>query len=140
MSLKAEWRLSELLGVGDAEDPFETVIMSTGLRVDLTGSEEDVFLGLRRSLQLESRLFNDGVTCALKDGGQDCLTCSEYVADRAEEPRAPLCRLGRDQRLMEGRIDAIKLERTAPYRELVEEVERFLEVADRPDYHELLPA
>lgn len=140
MSVKSEWRLNELLSVDD--DPFDKVILTTGLHVDLSGSEEEIFTGIKRSLKLEGRLFNDGVTCELKDGGQDCLECPLYVADRAEEPRAPLCRLGRDQRLLEvchGELVAKRL--AEPFTELAEAADAFAEMAEvSPEYDELLTA
>lgn len=140
MSITAEWRLSELLGCND--NPFDTVILSSGLHVDLTGSEEDIFAGLKRSLELEGSLDRRGITCELKDGGQDCLTCPMYVADRAEEPRAPLCRLGRDQRLMEDRCNELGAERrVAPFIEIAVAAERFMEIGEiEPEYAELLTA
>lgn len=140
MSIRAEWRLNELLGCDD--DPFSKVILSSGLHVDLTGSEEEIFAGLSRSLELEARLFNRGVTCDLKDGGEDCLTCPMYAADREEEPRAPLCRLGRDQRLLETRCGELTTQRLAePFAELAEAVDEFAEMAEAPpEYAELLTA
>lgn len=128
------------MGIND--DPFDSVILSSGLHVDLTGSEEEVFAGLKRSLELESKLDRRGVTCELKDGGQDCLTCPMYVADRAEEVRAPLCRLGRDQRLMEKRCNELSaVRRDEPFTELAEAVDAFEEIGEiEPEYDELLTA
>lgn len=137
MSIRAEWRLNELMGVAD--DPFDSVVLSTGLTVDLTGTEEEIHEGLRRSLDLEAQLFNAGVTCELKDGGQDCLTCAMYVADRAEEPRAPLCRLGRDQRIMEIKANERSEARYGPFQELAASVEEFAEIGEiDAEYAELL--
>ena len=139
MSLKTEWRLNELLLGSDADDPFEDVILSSGLRVDLTGTEDEVFAGLRQSLALEGTLFEQGVTCELKEGGQDCLTCPLYAGDRPEEARAPLCRLGRDQRVMEERCNKLSHERRAPFIELAEVYTE--PVPERePDFDELLVA
>ena len=134
MSVRSEWRLRELLFGED--DPFDSVILSSGLSVDLTGSEEELFDGIRQTLELESRLFNHGVTCDLKDAGQDCLTCSEYVADRLEEKRAPLCRLGRDQRVIEERY---KEARAEPFMELANVADELSEIGHiEPEYAELL--
>lgn len=137
MSLKAEWRLAELLGVTDT-NPFDTVILSSGLPVDLTGSEDELFLGLKRTLELESRLFSKGIICDLKDGGQDCLTCPMYAGDRPEETREPLCRLGRDQRVIEERLI---VQRDAPLVELGAAVDGWSEMGHiEPEYEELLCA
>lgn len=138
MTIQAEWRLAELIG---DPDPFAKVILSSGLRVDVQGDEAEVFAGLKQTLHLESTLFNQGVTCDLKDGGQDCLTCPMYVADRLEEPRAPLCRLGRDQRILEDRCNELSRTRDDPFRELVESVEPYMEIGRlTPEYEELLVA
>jgi hypothetical protein len=142
MSIKAQWHLEELLGIVD-DNPFDSVVLSSGLTVDLTGSEEEIYDGMRRSLEVEAKLYDGGVTCDLKDNGQDCLTCAMYVADRAEEPRAPLCRLGRDQRLMENRHGALRTVRIeAPFLELAALGEEMSEMAPTPtpEYEALLTA
>jgi hypothetical protein len=136
VSVKSEWRLNELLFGED--DPFDAVILSSGLSVDLTGSDEELFDGIKQTLELESRLFNRGITCHLKDAGQDCVTCGEYVADRSEEKRAPLCRLGRDQRMIEERYKAA---RAMPYLELADMADELSEIGwIEPEYVELLTA
>lgn len=143
MSVRAEWRLAELLGQTSPEnDPFAHVVLSSGLRVDLTGTEDEIFEGLRQSVRLEAGLFNRGITCELKDGGQDCLTCPMYVADRAEEARAPLCRLGRDQRVLENRANAMSAEqRLAPVKEMARVGDFCSEMGHlKPQYVELLTA
>lgn len=140
MSIRAEWRLQELLGIDDG-NPFDRLILSTGLRVDLRGSEEEIERGLGRTLELESRLHNQGITCKLKDDGQDCLTCPVYVGDRPEETGAPLCRLGRDQRVIEDIAEKGNRERRAPIIELAAIVDRCTELGHlEPEYAELLTA
>jgi hypothetical protein len=132
--IKADWQLASL--VETADDPFETMIYSSGLRVDLTGSEEGIHAALRRSLDLEGHLFNLGVTCPLKDGGQDCLTCTSFTP-RDEEARSRLCVLGRDQRVIEKEAQA----RKAPLRELAGRVDEWTELGHLSDeYAELLTA
>lgn len=132
--IKADWRLSELAEV--AADPFETMILSSGLRVDLGGSEDEVFQGIVSSLDLEGALFNRGIICELKDGGQDCLTCPSFTS-RSDESRTPLCLLGRDQRTIENELNA----RRAPVRELAGRVDEWTEIGHLSDrYAELLTA
>lgn len=132
--IKADWRLAEL--AEQADDPFDTMILSSGLRVDLTGSEDDIYEGVRQSLGLEERLWRKGVTCELKDEGQDCLTCPAFT-QREDEARAPLCLLGRDQRTMERELAA----RKEPLRELAGRVDEWTEIGHLSDeYAELLTA
>lgn len=132
--IKADWRLAEL--AESAADPFDTMILSSGLTVDLTGSEEEIHRGLARSLALEEALYNRGITCQLKDGGQDCLTCPSFTT-RTDEARAPLCLLGRDQRTIENEAQA----RRAPVTELAGRVDEWTEIGHLGDeYVELLTA
>ncbi len=140
MSVRAQWRLAELLDTDDG-NPFDTVILSAGLRVDLTGTEDEMFRGLRRTLELESRLYGKGITCELKDGGQDCLTCPMYAGDRPEEEREPLCRLGRDQRVIEAQLEGVKADRNAPLIELCAVADEYTEIGHlNEEYGELLCA
>lgn len=121
MSIRADWRLSELADLAD--DPFDTVVLSSGLAVDLTGSKRDIEQGISRSLQMEQALYSRGVTCEMKEGGQDCLTCPMFTP-RPEEQRARLCLLGRDQRM----IEKAHIARMAPLRELAQRVEGWSEI------------
>lgn len=127
MSIKAEWRLAELDLPSD--DPFDAVILSTGLTVDLTGNETEIHDGLRQTLNMEGRLFNRGVTCDLKDGGQDCLTCHHFTSERTEA-RMPLCRLGRDQRVLLQRAEAWQEMKYKPYRILGGQFQPLAEISD----------
>lgn len=112
MSIKAEWRLAELdLG---SDDPFDTVILSSGLRVDLRGTEEEITEGLRQSLVMEGKLWERGVTCDLKDEGHDCLTCDVRHID-PDDLLTRLCRLGVDQRHMMERGQELSRIKHAPY-------------------------
>lgn len=132
--IKADWRLAELIETAD--DPFDTMIFSSGLWVDLTGSEDEVFEGIKQSLDLESALFDRGIVCAMKDEGQDCLTCQHFTA-RSDEARSPLCLLGRDQRTIEKEYQA----RKEPVRELAGRVDEWSEIGHLSDeYAELLTA
>lgn len=142
MSVRAEWRLAELLGLTGDDDPFASVVLTTGLTVDLSGSEDELMTGLAESLRVESRLFNRGITCELKDNGQNCLTCPAYVASREEAARAPLCRLGRDQRTLEDRANAMSAERRlAPVKDVARRASFYSELGHLPErYEELLTA
>lgn len=112
---KAEWRLAEAM---TDPDPFGDVVYSTGVKLDLTASEEelaDVFVAL---LRREGNLAQGGITCQLKDSGQDCLRCPVATLD-ASEPRSVLCRLGKDESTLEKACAAKGEQRLAPIRELV---------------------
>jgi hypothetical protein len=136
--VKADWRLADLLDEGD--DPFAEIIYSSGLSVNLNGSDEELQKALVDTIHREGRLWEKGITCPLKDAGQDCLSCSVAVMDPAEQ-LSRLCRIGKDQRTIlqvgERRRDAL----TAPLRELAASVEPFVEMGDLdPAYAELRTA
>ena len=116
MGIRAEWRLAEL-EADASDDPFDNVILTTGLTVDLRGGEAAVHDAIRQTLQLESRLFDRGVGCDLKDNGQDCLTCEVFTND-PHEARAPLCVLGRDQHTLLHRAEEMQTTRQRPYKAL----------------------
>ena len=137
MSIRAQWHLAEQLDTAPDADPFDGVLVSSGLSVDLTGSEDEVFAGLRHTLETEQRLAEKGVTCDLKDGGQDCLTCPEYAGDRPNITRAPLCRLGRDQRSIEQRYEELRRE---PFVDLIDIAEGYMDLGRTETDGELLAA
>lgn len=113
--IKAVWHLAEL---SDAEeDPFQAVAYSVGVTLDLTADEDGLYEQVKALLRREQRLHSSGVSCPLKDGGQDCLTCPSATLDPAE-PRSRLCRLGKDQRTVQQRHEERSRERRAPLREL----------------------
>ena len=67
---KAEWKLAEAM---ESADPFGDVVYSSGVTLDLTASEEELAHAFVDLLWREGRLLQRGITCELKDGGQDCL-------------------------------------------------------------------
>ena len=136
MSIQARWRLADQL-TAEAEDPFEGVLTSSGLSVDLSGTEDEVFAGLRGTLETEGRLAQRGITCELKESGVDCLVCSEYAGNRPHITRAPLCRLGRDQRMIEKRYEELRRE---PFVDLIEIALDYMAMGDTETDGELLAA
>ncbi len=126
---KAEWHLADLT---DSGDPFEQVIYSTGIEIDLTASEEEL---CRKWIELgyrESALLRQGLQCQLKDDGQECLTCPQATLDRTDRMNR-LCRVGKDQGTIEKRVNALTEARVAPLREIAEELDAAQEMGDRPD-------
>jgi hypothetical protein len=97
-------------------NPIETVSF-TGIELDLTASEEEIGEVFVKLLWREGRLLRGGITCELKDGGQDCLHCPVATLDGAE-PLSRLCRLGKDQSTVEKRFLAKNNERLGPVREI----------------------
>src|SRR5438270_13517991 len=96
MDSKAEWKLAEAM---ESPDPFGDVVYST-CTLDLTAPEEELARVFVDLLWREGRLAQNGITCQLKDGGQDCLHCPAATLD-ATEARSVLCRLGKDESALE---------------------------------------
>lgn len=98
MTVQANWHI-DLVTVDD-DDPFAGVdVTQVGRRIDLrdeTGLNEQL-AGL---LNEESRLFNDGVTCGIKDNAQSsCSACPVRCTDLS--PLASLCSVGlRQERVL----------------------------------------
>lgn len=138
MSVRADWHLADLLDKG--EDPFGAVIYSSGLQVDLDGSEEDLVSALQKALAMEGRLDAIGLSCPLKDAGQDCLSCREATMDTAA-PLTRLCEIGKDQQTLVRRMDENRVQRRRPLMELVRCVDDYSEMGHLDDeYAELLTA
>lgn len=136
--VKADWRLAELLD--DGEDPFEAVIYSSGLQVDVGGSDEELMQALQRALKIEGRLDAIGLTCPLKDSGQDCLTCRQSSGD-PKVALTRLCEVGKDQRTLMQRMDERQVERKRPLIELAAAIESHTEMGHLGGaYDELLTA
>ena len=126
---KAEWKLAEAM---ESSDPFTAVVYSTGLVMDLTASEEEMSRVFVEMLRREGTLFDRGITCELKDGGQDCLHCPAATLD-PEEPRSVLCRLGKDESTLEKACQAKREQRLAPIREIAALASECAEIGDIPD-------
>jgi hypothetical protein len=121
------WHLSDLSDIGD---PFDATFF-TGIRVDLTASVDELAKLFSDLLLREGTLLHRGITCHWKDDGQDCLTC-EHATLNPEERRSQLCRLGKDQSLVEKRYDLLMAERTR-YDDLALEVDAATELGHLPD-------
>lgn len=127
--VKTEWHLAAAVVT---DDPFATVVYSSGVTLDLTASEDELveqWMGLTRR---EANLFARGVVCELKDAGQDCRTCPMATLD-AEEPRSTLCRLGKDQAVLEARVKELGETRRAALDEFVAEIDLATELGHMPD-------
>jgi hypothetical protein len=113
-------------------DPFGNVVYSSGVTLDLTASEEELAHVFTDLLLREGTLLQRGVTCHLKDGGQDCLCCPAATLD-ATETRSVLCRLGKDQSTVEKAYEAQRDARLAPIMELAALASECAEIGDMPE-------
>jgi len=127
MTVRAVWHLQDFMDAQD--DPFDTVVYSSGLVIDLTGDEHELEAALKATLRVESQLFDRGLVCELKDGGQDCLSCPIPQMNPAER-LSRLCRLGKDQVNIMDRLEDRRQARIAPLVELARSVEEYVELAE----------
>lgn len=98
---KANWHVAPVLSGADEEpDPFSMPIEEVGQRVDLRDPQAGLELRLAELLSREERLFNRGITCAIKDRADTtCHACPVSQAHQRHEPLGVLCRIGRDQEI-----------------------------------------
>jgi hypothetical protein len=111
------------------DDPFDSVVYSSSLVIDLTGTEDELHAALAATLKVEGKLFAHGLVCELKHQGQDCLSCPSSHIDPAER-LSRLCRLGKDQFNIMGRLEDRRQARIAPLVELGRSVEEYVELAE----------
>lgn len=116
--IRTEWHLAEL---GAEADPFAMAVYSAGLEIDLNGSEDELVGHLRTLVKREARMDATGLTCGLKDGGQDCRTCPMATLEAREE-RSRLCRLGKDEFRVAERLHELGDQRRANGREELSEM------------------
>lgn len=139
MSVRTQWHLAELAESDD--DPFGSVVYSTGIDIDLTASPDELAEAFKRLLLREGRMAQRGLTCELKDKGQNCLSCPAATLD-ASEDRSRLCRLGKDQATIERACLAESNERHAEFEEMfnrtIAEFEELAHAMRPADVDELL--
>jgi hypothetical protein len=127
--VKTQWHLAAAM---TTEDPFANVVYSSGITLDLTASESELAQQWINLTKREENLFHRGLTCELKDHGQDCRVCPMATLD-ASEPRAVLCRIGKDQAAVEAAYHARVRERKEALEEFVAEIDLATELGHMPD-------
>lgn len=94
MSVKAKWFDDVLPDAGD-DDPFAERIEDVGRPIDLSG-EPRLNERLIELVNAESDLFNQGVTCSIKDRSDTA--CSACPVSRSDDtPLAALCAIGAEE-------------------------------------------
>ena len=102
MSIGAEWHFEEAAfatvqrsGYDPLVDPAYAAPMPP-ISIHTSTAELDSYaLGL---LEQEAQLFDDGITCPIKDKRDTtCLACPVSAARDHSEPKGKLCRVGQEQ-------------------------------------------
>lgn len=94
MGVKAQWFVPDLASGGDPFDDDEEPIdvTSAGVRIDLRDDPDTLFARLSELLDAESRLYNAGRTCQIKDMADTCCHACPYQGVKGE-----LCHVGLEQ-------------------------------------------
>jgi hypothetical protein len=132
--VRAVWELAESL---DKADPFQAVVYSSGVTLDLGASEHELADLYVMLLRRESGLSRRGVTCELKLSGQNCLHCPEATLD-PNDRKSQLCRLGKDEFTIEGRCNELMAVRTGGVDELALLADEMTEIGRMPDHLSVL--
>jgi hypothetical protein len=112
--VRADWRLAEAVA---EVDPFEAVVYTSGVEIDLTAPEAELSAKLMELCALEAELFNRGIKCKLKADGQNCNSCVHGTLDPARR-LSGLCRVGKDQETVWRITSASEDARMGPLREV----------------------
>lgn len=121
--------MSEAIAVDD--DPFAAVVYTSGIEIDLTAPQAELSVKLKELIAMEASLARRGVTCPLKDNGQDCLSCPSATLDQ-HESRSKLCRVGKDEATVWAAGEARQSERMAPVMEMAAIAEEMSEIGHIP--------
>jgi hypothetical protein len=128
--IKADWRLAELLEINN--DPFEDVILSSGLTVNLDGTDEELaeaFVALR---DRERKIASEGIKCELRESGYNCADCKVAQLQRTH-PMSSLCRMGKDMETVWAVHDRRETARREPIQALIELADECSEIGHVDD-------
>lgn len=100
MAIKARWSETDVVVPVD-DDPFQARVEQIGLPIVLTAPFAQLNERLIELVQIEGRLFNRGVRCAVKDRDDtSCNACPLSAHESKTDPLGELCRCGREQELV----------------------------------------
>lgn len=107
MAVQANWN-HDVLDLPELDDPFDAVeIERVGMPIDLTGGVPKLAEELEALVAKEGRLFNNGVTCEIKDHSDSCCSACPVSKLGKDDPLAALCRLGaRQEEVLTGLVAA----------------------------------
>ncbi len=98
MTARANWFVEGAVPVDTEDDPFAVPVEEIGERIDLRDPQAALNLRLTELLRRESSLFEQNVTCPIKDAqNTSCHACPVSAAHDREDPKGVLCRVGREQ-------------------------------------------
>lgn len=101
MTVQSNWFVERIEAGDDAGDPFAVPVEEVGSRIDLREPTARLDLRLHELVNREARLYNAGVSCAIKE--RPDTTCHACPISKAHDPTdrlGALCRLGREQEVV----------------------------------------
>lgn len=122
-SVRAQWHIADPAA---DEDPFQRAAPASGVSLDLTMPVEQLRQNLHELLRTEANFDYMGLTCSLKDAGQDCRTC--LASHARSKPMVALCDLGAEQERVLERLGACAADRFGLERELASSVAECLDL------------
>lgn len=99
MTVRANWFVDDELatGVPDALPPAEERVEEAGVPFDLR-DPDSLLPALSSLISQEAALFNQGITCEVKDRDDtSCSACPYAHHEEAGHPLEILCQIGREQ-------------------------------------------
>lgn len=98
MGVKAQWPGMDLVVRDDEDtDPLAARVEQVGLPITLHPDFAALNEKLLQLVQVEGRLFNSGVRCAIKDRDDTSCSACPISAHQENTELAALCRCGREQ-------------------------------------------
>jgi hypothetical protein len=101
MGIAADWHLQDLPTAERTReyDPFSDPAYSAPLPpIDISTGQAQLDEHLTSLLDQEARLFDEGITCPIKDTPDaTCLACPVSSARDYADPKGQLCRVGQEE-------------------------------------------
>jgi hypothetical protein len=106
---RARWTSQEIVVPDDDGDPFQARVEQLGMPVVLDDGRATLNEKLAGLVNDESRLYNAGIRCAVKDNPDaTCLACPLSAHDDPSASLRPLCLVGRAQEIVLTQIACAK--------------------------------
>lgn len=97
MAVKARWHQGVVVREDPDDDPLATRVEQVGLPITLHEDHAALNERMVELVQVESRLYNVGVTCSIRDRQDTSCNACPISAHEEETELAALCRCGREQ-------------------------------------------
>jgi len=97
MAVRADWHEDAPAATSQEVDPFSMGSLATMPTIPLDTDRQSLYDRLTTLVRHESRLFNKGVTCAVKDAQDTCCSACPLNQSEGDSDESFLCRVGVEQ-------------------------------------------